>query len=200
MRIDRKTHKIGDGNRYKSVTAKTQIIISFSLRKDDYHIKRLKHKEYGKSKKWNTFTISRDGNIYEHYDPKYYSDFCDVKKVDKTTISIVLENMGSLTKNDESQYVNWLNEICQEDYVVEKKWLGHKHWEMFNEKQIESVVLLCKELCNQFNIPIKIIDFPQYHKDIVKYKGITLKSNHFDDSSSVNPLFDLRWFNELLNE
>ena len=199
-RIDRKTHKIGDGNRYKSVTEKSQIIISFSLRKDDYHIKRLKHKEYGNTKKWNTFSITREGEIFEHYDPKYYSDFSGAKNVDKKSISIVLENMGTLTKSDETLYINWINEVCLDSCVVEKKWLGQKYWEMFSEKQIESTMHLCKKLCKQFDIPTKIIDFPQYHKDIVKFNGVVLKSNYFEDCNNINPLFDLMYFNELLNE
>ena len=67
-RIDRQTHKVEDNNRYKSVTKKSQIIIALSLRKDDYHINRLKHKEFGNSKKWNTYSISRNGNVFEHFD------------------------------------------------------------------------------------------------------------------------------------
>ena len=199
-RIDRKTHKVEEGNRYVSATEKSQIIISLSLRKSDFHIKRLKHKEYGNTKKWNTFSITRDGKIFEHFDPKYYSDYCGIKQVDKKSISIVLENMGALTKNNRNEYINWINEICLNNNVIEKRWLGQKYWEVFSEKQIKSMVYLCKKLCKQFNIPTKIIDFPQYHKDTVKYKGIVLKSNYFEDCNSINPLFDLRYFNELLNK
>ena len=70
MIIDSSTYKVKEENRYKTQTPKTQIVLATSLRKDSYHITRLLHKDFGKTKKWNTYTISRDGIIYQHYDNK----------------------------------------------------------------------------------------------------------------------------------
>jgi len=109
MQIDKTTYKIKEVNRYRTQIAKTQIVLATSLRKDNYHIKRLLHKDFGKTKKWNTYTISRDGVVYQHYDDKYHTDFLGVKEVDKQSISIVLENMGCLFQTSESKYINWLN-------------------------------------------------------------------------------------------
>ncbi len=198
MHIEKDLHKIKPKNRYKVVTKKTQIIIGFSQRKDDFHINRLRHKDYGNTKKWNTYSITRDGDIYEHYDPKFYSDFMGIKEVDKSSISIVIENMGSLLKSPEGDYVNWINEKCPKKLVGEKKWLGQQYWEIFPEKQIENTIELCKKLCDDFNIQYHAIEFHYPHKDMKKFNGVVLKSNYFEDSSSVNPLFDLIKFNELL--
>ena len=198
-RIDRQKHKVDEKNRYKTITEKNQIIIALSLRKSDFHINRLSHKEYGNTKKWCTYSVNREGKVFEHYDPKYYSDFIGSKQIDKKSISIVLENMGSLVKDDDDHYISWLNEVCPNDRVIEKKWMSQKYWEIFDDEQLKGVVSLCKKLCKEFKIPKKIIEFHQHHKDTIKFEGIVLKSNYYEDSSSINPLFDIVKFSELLN-
>ena len=199
MHIDKETYKAETKNRYQSITKKSQIVIGLSLRKENFHINRYKHKEYGDNKSWSTYTISRLGEIYEHYNPKYYSDYLGIKEADKHSISIVLENMGVLTKTPEGGFINWINEVCPMKRVNEKKWLGLQYWEIFPQKQLDALVELCKKLCEDFNIQQNVIEFHYPHKDMLKFNGIVLKSNYFDDSKSINPLFDLVKFNELLN-
>lgn len=198
MHIDKETHKISSKNRYKTQNAKTQIVIGTSLRKDNHHIIRLQHKDYGKTKKWNTYTVSRDGKIYQHYDDKYHTDFIGVKKGDIQSISIVLENMGCLFESENGKHINWLNEYCDEDQIVEKSWLGYDYWENFPDKQIESLVLLCRELCEKHNIPKVFIDFHTYHKQTQKFRGIVFRGNYIEDSSDMSPLFDIPKLNEII--
>ena len=198
MRIDDKTYKISENNHYKTQIAKTQIVLATSLRKDNHHVTRLLHKDFGKTKKWNTYTISRGGIIYQHYDDKFHSDFLGIKEVDKQSISIVLENMGSLFQTPKGHYINWLNEICDEENVVKKSWLGYHYWEKFTDIQQENCVNLCKQLCDKHNIQKQCIEFHHYNKDTIKFSGIVFRSNHIEDSSDVNPLFDIENFNELL--
>lgn len=198
IKIDNETYKVKDDNCYKTPIAKTQIILATSLRKNDYHIKRLLHKDFGKSKRWNTYTISREGIIYQHYDDIYHSDFLNIKNVDKQTISIVLENMCSLFESPNGDYINWLNEICDKNNIIEKKWLGYKFWEKFPNKQIESTALLCQHICEKHNIPKVCVEFNHYHKDISKFRGIAFKGNYVEDSNDVNPMFNIQKFNKLL--
>lgn len=200
MRIDSETYGIKEINRYKTQIAKTQIILATSLRKNHNHILRLKHKDYGKSKAWNTFTISRTGEIYQHYDPIFHSDFIGIKEVDKKSISVVLENMGTLFVAPNDKYINWINEICDNDKVEEKQFLGYNFWEKFTNEQIESTVILCRRLCDDFVIPKMAIEFHHFHKEIHKFRGIAFRSNYIEDSSDVNPLFDIPRFNEMLRE
>lgn len=199
MNIDNTTYEIKEVNRYKNQTVKTQIVLATSLRKDSYHITRLLHKEFGKTKRWNTYTISRDGTVYQHYPNKYHSDFLGIKEGDKQSISIVIENMGYLFQTQHGKYINWLNEECPEERVVIKDWLGYNYWEKFNDEQLNSLVLLCKELCEEHGIPKLCIDFHQYHKDITRYRGILFRSNYIEDCSDVHPLFDIAKFNEMLH-
>ncbi len=42
------------------------------------------------------------------------------------------------------------------------------------------------------------MDFHYYHKDTVKFRGIVFRSNYIQDSSDVNPLFDIVNFNAML--
>lgn len=200
MQIDKETYKISDKNRYKTKTAKTQIVIAVSLRKDNFHLVRLQHKDYGRSKKWNTFTISRDGKVYQHFDPKHHTDFLGVKAGDKQSISIVLENMGCLFETAGGKYINWLNEVCEKEDVTKRKWSGYEFWETFPDGQFESLVELCNELCETHNIPKKCIDFNTYHQKISKFRGIVFRSNYIDDSSDINPLIDWEKINEMLSE
>lgn len=198
IQIDNSTHPTKEFNRYKTQIAKTQIIIGMSLRKDGNHIVRLKNKDYHKTKRWNTYTISRSGVIYEHYDPKYHTDYLEIKDVDKKSISIVLENMGNLFESQKDKYINWLNEVCANENVVEESFLGYHFWEKISDEQLNSTVELCKMLCDEYNIPKTVIDFQYHHKDIAKFRGIVFKSNYIEESNEAHPLFDVVKFNNLL--
>ena len=140
MEVDNITYGVKEINHYKTQNVKNQIVLATSLRKGSYHITRLQHKEFGKTKRWNTFTVTRDGVIYQHYNPKFHSDFLGIKEADKQSISIVLENMGSLFQTPSGKHINWLNEICDEENVIEKNYLGYSYWENFTEEQIISTV------------------------------------------------------------
>lgn len=198
MHIDKETYPTTANNRYKTQSVKTQIVIGLSLRKEHFHLIRLKHKDYGKSKRWNTYTISREGNVYEHYDTKFHSDYIGIKNGDKLSISIVLENMGCLFQTSTGKHINWLNEFCEPDNVVKREWVGYEFWEKFPEIQIQNLVQLCKKLCKKHSIPKKCVEFNTFHKDISKFKGIVFKSNYVEDSSDLNPLINIENFNEML--
>jgi N-acetyl-anhydromuramyl-L-alanine amidase AmpD len=199
MHIDKQTYEVKEDCRYKTQIAKTQIILATSLRKDSNHIIRLLHKDYSKTKKWNTFTVTRTGIIYQHFDPKFHSDFIGIKEVDKKSISIVIENMGCLFKTPSGKNINWLNEICPDENVIERDFLGYKFWERFTDEQLQSIIELCNYLCEEHNIPKSVIDFHHYHKDTFKFRGIVFRSNYIDESSDINPSFDIQKFNEMLH-
>lgn len=198
MKIDKTTYPATVKNHYKTEQPKTQIVIGFSLREDHNHILRMQNKEYGNSKKWNTYTVSREGEIYEHFNPKKHSDFIGIKEADINIISIVLENTGYLVKNNDGIYVNLLNEICDIDRVGIKKWESFNFWEKINEKQMMGVVELCNHLSNIFNIPNECVEFENYNKTISKYRGIAFRSNYLETGVDINPLFDIEIFNKLL--
>jgi len=199
LEIDKKTYRISSDNYYKSKPKKKQIVIGFSLRKNDNYLKHMQIKEFGKTKKWNTYTITRDGIIYEHYNPNYYTDFLGKKEWDKQSISIILENAGSLIKINETEYINWLNEIFNNDDVINYKWMGQKYWEKIPSNQYYTTLNLCNELCDKLKIEKKIMDFHNYHEDTVKFNGIVFRSNYIENSTDINPTFNIDKFNNWLN-
>ena len=194
MHIDKETYKIDSKNFYKTVTTKSQIILCGSLRKKNFAITRLQHKDFGKSKKWNTFTISREGIVYQHYDSKYYTDFLGIKEIDKQSISIVFENLGGLIKLSENEYANWIYEMCPADNIFKRAWSNYMFWEKYTEAQINSCVELCKKLCEEFSIRTKVIGFNSFHKDTFKFNGIVTRSNYFEAATDLNPSFDFEEF------
>lgn len=195
MLIDSDSYKINDLNYNKIKSKKKQIILSSSLRRGNNHIIRLEHKDFGKTKRWNTYTITREGIIYEHYNPIYSSNFLDIEIIDKQSISIVLENMGHLNENN-GVYTNWINEECEKELVIEKKWNIYQYWEMYTDKQIKSCIELCNMLCDKFKIKNELIDFSSYHKDIRKFNGIIYQSNCVENSDDINPFLEIN-YNEL---
>lgn len=200
IHIDQETYKIQEDSFIKKIYPKKQIVIASSLRKNNYHVVRLLNRLTAK-KRWNTFTISRDGKIYQHYDPKYYTNFLKigVKEADMRSISIVLENMGGLFKTSEGEYLNSLNETCDIEFVGKKKFIGQKYWETYPQIQLENLAKLCKILCNEFDIPLRIIEFHHTHEKIMDFNGIVFKSNYINNNN-VNPFLNIEKLNELITQ
>jgi hypothetical protein len=195
IEINKEQYKISPDNYYHTKHKKNQIILGGSGRKENLHIIHLNKKEGGKTKKWNTFTISRNGTIYQHYDPAYYTDFMCEKEIDKHSISIILENMGMVFYDFETnKYLNWIHEDCEESLVYEKNWRNSRYWERYTKEQHSSVVDLCKYLCNKFKIPLDSLGFNVHHEDTKNFKGIVTRSNYNMDYNDLNPSFDFKWF------
>jgi N-acetyl-anhydromuramyl-L-alanine amidase AmpD len=198
MKIDRKKYTATSDGYYRRKQEKTQIILAGSLRKENFHIKRWASKKIDETKTWAHFTIDRSGNIYQHFDHRYYSDFMGDKDVDRKSISIVLENMGYLYYDNETEkYLNWLNEECPEELVFEKKWNGYVYWEKYTKEQMKSCIDLCKYLCEEEIIEVESIGHNVYYGNSEQFEGILTRSNYNSDYTDLNPSFDFKLF---LNE
>ena len=185
---------------YNIETQKKQIVIGFSLRSEDNHIMRFYNKSFDNERQWSTFSISRSGKIYQHFNPNYYSDFLIKKKESNPNIiSIVLSNMGVVYK-DNDIYKNRLIELCDAENVLNKKVGDLEYWEKIPTKQFNSLVKLCIYLCEEYNIKRKSIDFEFVHKNIDSFNGIVFKSNYVSDNIEINQAFDLKKFIKLINE
>jgi len=197
--IDKKKYKANQKNYYKSTHKKRKIILFDSLRKSDYHLIRLINRDNEQHKTWNTYTINRDGIIYEHFNPKYYSDYYGVKTFDKESISIVLENMGGLDYDEElNVFYNSLNEVCDNDKVFQRNWKGFSFWEKYTDEQIKSLVDLILILTEKFKIPIKTIGFNNFNEKSGAFNGILCRSNLDSNYYDVNPSFDFTLFDNMI--
>ena len=201
IRINKKKYRIDEDNINKRKTKKSLIIIGDTCRKDSNHIIRMQQKDFGNSREWNTYTITREGKIYEHYDPQYYSDFSGDKKLDKRSISILFENMNYLSAEDE-RFFNWINEECEDIKNIHRKyWKSGFYWETYTDEQYKSFVELLVKLFNEFTeIPQRIIPSNLYDSDSYNYEGVLSRSNLSKEEVDVNPSFNYEKVVELLSE
>ncbi|MFW5847324.1 MAG: N-acetylmuramoyl-L-alanine amidase [bacterium] len=200
MKIDKTTFPAPNTGFHKKKTTKKQIIIGFSLREDNNHIQRFYNKSFDDEKSWSTFTIDKKGIVYEHFNPKYYSEYLKSKpKVNPKVISITLSNMGFLTQKENGDFVNRLNEICPSSQVVQKKIGDLEYWDSFPAEQIDSLVNLCIYLCKEYNIKQNAIDFVFYNKTTDAFNGIVFRSNYSSENIETNESFDIDNFVEQIN-
>lgn len=193
--IDRKSHKLDAKNYIPTKSKKSQIILAGSLRKNSNRLARLKKKDFGLSKAWPTFTIRRDGKIFQHYDPVYSSEFMGAKDIDKKAITIMLENMGVLSFDYETnKYLNWINEECDENIVHEKLWKTCRYWESYTEEQYSATLNLCVYLCRVYGIKQDNIGHNSTFENAKLFDGILSKSNIDTENNDLNPSFDFKRF------
>lgn len=193
--IDNKKYKANQKSYYRKSYKKNKIILYDSFRKNNYHVIRLLNKEKEEHKEWNTYTINRNGRIFEHFNPKYYGDYFGDKKIDQESISIVLENIGGLEFDEKSNvFYNGLYEFCDNKNIYQKNWKGFTFWEKYTDKQFESLIKLCKKLCNDFNIPCKSIGFNNFNENTENFNGILCRSNLENSYYDLNPSFDFVTF------
>lgn len=196
--INNSTYKLPIDNYIPIVTNKKQIIIGNTFNKDMRHYVGWLKRFNGKSQKTASFTINKDGVIYNHFNPKFYSTFMGSKKINEESVIILLENEGWLlndTKN--SGFINWLGDIYnQTDGIVEKRWRGYIYWASYSEKQIEALSILVKSLCNEFNIPLNVIEHNTKIDYPLSYSGILYKSNYEKYFTDPSPAWDCGVFKE----
>jgi N-acetyl-anhydromuramyl-L-alanine amidase AmpD len=195
--IDTETYKLGEKNYYKKEYIKTQIVIGHTGRKNMYHYSGWINRYNGEYKKTAAFTIDKEGKIFQHYDPKYYSDFITLHNMAPFTIPIVLTNVGWLQKDTvNDRYYDWLghNYIIDNDSVVIKKWRNREYWESYTKKQFDSLKKLTDKLCDEFGIKNDCIGHTVFNEDVDIYEGITFKSNYYQESTDISPAFDMEIF------
>lgn len=202
MNIDLEKYKLDEKNYYITEFNKRQIVIGNSFSEKDYHIKGWKTRMGGEYKKTSTFTIFKNGEVYQHFNPSMYSDFLDNKSMDKKIISISIENQGWLQKDlINNEYFNWVGNIYKKNKdVCEKRWRGYTYWDTYTNKQITSCVKLVEYLCEKYNIPKNCVGHNTFIEGIEYFEGITFRSNYYKDSTDLNPSWDFKKFKELIEK
>lgn len=191
MKIDKKTYQLDKNNFYQESYTKTQIVVGHTGRKKMRHFESWINRRNGNYKKTTPFTIDVDGTIYQHYDPKYYSDFLNCEQ-DKCNIPIVLVNQGWLKLNDMNVYVDWLGHIYSRGIEpIERSWRDYRYWAKYTEKQFIALKKLIDYLCKEFNIERNVIGNNVYDENVDLFKGITFRSNYHRDLTDVSPAFEI---------
>jgi N-acetyl-anhydromuramyl-L-alanine amidase AmpD len=192
MTIDLKKYKLKESNYYSQKYQKTQIIIGHNGRKDMRHFDGWSRRDFSEYKKTSTYSIDRDGKIYQHFDPKYYSDFVGHEQ-DKCSISICLVNVGWLKYNDFlKNYTDWLGHTySSNNKLIKKPWRNKDYWFPYTAEQEKSLFYLVDKLCEDFNIERDFIGNNVYNQDVDIYKGIVFRSNYDTTLTDVSPAFNM---------
>ncbi len=192
MEIDFETYKLNEDNFYKKDFQKTQIVLGNTFNNHMKHINGWKHRNLGNYKNTSTFSIDRKGNIYQHYDPIYYSDFIGNKHNDKKIISILIDNIGWLYKDSiNNKYIDWVGNIYnRKTTILEKRWRGYNYWETYSIKQFNSTINLINYICEKYNIKKSVVGHNTYIEEISFHEGIAYRSNYSKYMTDLNPAWD----------
>ena len=178
----------------KRKSKKTQIFLYDTGRRADDFINKIKHRRNGKYDEVPHFIITKLGTIYQLFDTKYFSNTFDEPKVDKQFIKIAIENLGWLHKNTITGFMNnWIGDPYRSEPFV-RNWRNYYFWDRYNEGQLESIVNLCKHLCETNNIPYQVVPSQGYLENILKFHGVVCKSNFSNIYTDINPSFNFRIF------
>lgn len=186
--IDDKTYQLSEDNFYKEQTIKKCIVIAHSSASNLRHLMKWKQRLNGKYKKTAPFTIDVKGNIYQHFDPIYFSEFFGNPEQDKKNIVILLENEGWLIKNQEkNEFINWSGHIYNRpETVYERKWRGYTYWAPYTSAQFDSAAYLVNKLCDEFYIKKNVIPHNTKIDNLEDFEGVLYRSNlekHYTDLS-----------------
>jgi hypothetical protein len=191
--IDKETYKLEDINYLNVETSKKRIVIGNSFSIDMNHYNGWVKRYNGKYKKTAMYTISIEGKIYEHFNPKYHSEIIGNKDFDESSITILLENEGWLIKdlNVKNRYITYVGNIYNRiDEIFVKKWRHNNYWAPYTQKQIDSTILLVNKLCDEFGILKNVVHHNTKISDGYSYEGILYKSNLDTNFTDVNPSWD----------
>ena len=190
------TYKLSNNNYVEEKTNKKRIIIGNTFSYDMNHVKGWETRYNGSYKKTAHYTISVYGTIHEHFSPDYYSKLMLNEKVNKTSIIILLENIGWLIESNlkEKEYIDYTGNMYNQSNVFEKIWRGYKYWSEYTKEQEESTIKLVKELCTKYKIPLNVIAHNTNVNDANKYEGILYKSNFEKFYTDVNPTWNFEQF------
>lgn len=189
-------YKLTNRNYIEEETEKIRIVIGNTFSVNMNHFNGWTKRLNGEFKRTANYTVKLDGSVYEHFSPKYYSNYLNDKNLNKGSIIVLLENQGWLVKDlfNENKFINYVGDIYNGDDVIEKRWRDYKYWSSYSDSQMISLSELVKKLCSDFNIPAKVVSHNTNFDGIEKYSGITYRSNFEKFYTDVNPNWDFMKF------
>lgn len=192
MRGMNKRLVLSDRNYYQEITKKSRIIIGNIPTNDLSFFEGWKLRYNGQYKRTCHFTIDRDGKIYSHFPPDYYSSFLGIHDIDKETISIGLLNLGWVKHDvNKTKWVDWRG--CDIDIapteLIQKQWREYTYWYPYSAKQISSLIGLLNKLCADYNIEPLMVDNNTLLINKKEFWPISFRSNYLYYKTDVSPAF-----------
>ena len=202
MIIDDESYQLDEKNYIPIECIKKQIVIGHTNNNEMKHVVGWKKRHNGRYNKTAAFTIDAAGFIYKHFDPKFKSEFFDSEDLNNKSIVILLENYGWLSKDEEKkQYITWLGDIYNKQIeVTDKRWRNNRYWDSYTVEQTDSCMWLISKLCEEFEIPKKVISHNTKIENIFEYSGVLYRSNLDKNYTDLNPSWVFDIFKEKLEQ
>ena len=143
------------------------------------------------------FIISKEGVVIKVLEPRVTTNFFGDKDIDDNIVLVLLENEGWLKpKKNNPRLCDWLGNIYKGE-VFEKKWRNRFFWSTYTDKQIDSLVVLLKDICADLKIEKKFIGHNVRVEGVERFKGIVTRSNYSEYFTDLSPAFNFERIKEL---
>tara|TARA_R110000824_G_scaffold297456_4_gene485655 strand:- start:701 stop:1297 length:597 start_codon:yes stop_codon:yes gene_type:complete len=177
---------------------KNQIMIGHTSRNLTDYLKSLELRHDGNYKKIPHYIVAENGDVIKLLNPKLVSEFFGDYTIDNNIVCVLLENRGWLTpKKNRKGICDWLGNIYKGE-VFDKKWRNKFFWAIYTDKQVESLVSLLKQICEDFNIKRDFIGHNVKVSGVQNFKGVVNRSNYSDCFTDLSPAFNFEKIKELL--
>lgn len=182
-------HKVKKIQISKQPSIKTQILLAHTSSTLDEYFTKISTRWNGEYDAVFTYTIGKNGSIYEHFNALHYSNLFGVQEIDSQIISIGLENHGWVSQKSPEMNITWKGNIYK-GQVFEKTWRGHNFWEPYTPEQIESLLNLTKALINEFHIKPEFSGSNLPMDGAKEFKGVLNRGNYFKYYYDLSPAAD----------
>lgn len=180
IEIDR-NHYLDDDEYFHEAYQKRQIFIHFTAG-SSRALNTINYWNRDEGRIATSYIIDKNtGKIYEVYDPDHWSFHLGISntngRLDKSSIGIELCSYGPLKKKNGLYYAwpsDWSKEVDKDEvYELDEEFRGHKFYEAYSDKQLDSLKGLLSFLIEEYDIPV------QYHftKDWVNYDESIIEEN-----------------------
>jgi hypothetical protein len=198
MIIDTGAYKLSENQYLVPEAVKKQIVIGHTGTNGMKHFIKWATRLNGGYKKTAAFTISKNGQVFNHFDPIYSSNILNNPYLDKRSIVILLENEGwHVNDKENNEFINWLGYIYNKpDEIIEKKWRNYQYWAPYTKEQFESCIVLVNHLCDEFYIAKNAVAHNTKLDNVIDFEGIMYRSNIDINYTDLNPTWDFNLFKQ----
>jgi len=173
---------------------KKQIIMCHTSREVEEYLASLKFRYNGKYDKIPHYVVKKNGEVLQLLENSKAPNFFYDEKINNSSIIISLENLGWLERKPlSSDYINWKGSIYKGE-VYEKKWRDYFFWDLYPEKQFESLVELCFNLCDELQIEKRCSGHNTKMDGMINFEGISSRSNFDSRFTDLSPSFNFENF------
>jgi N-acetyl-anhydromuramyl-L-alanine amidase AmpD len=163
-------------------------------REVEEYLASLKFRYNGKYDKIPHYVVKKDGEVLQLLENSKAPNFFYNEKINNSSIIISLENLGWLERKPlSSDYINWKGSIYKGE-VYEKKWRDYFFWDLYPEKQFESLVELCLNLCDELKIEKRCSGHNTKMDGMINFEGIASRSNFDSRFTDLSPSFNFEIF------